>query len=165
VNATKGEQISRARSVHLAQPVIAAAKAKRDNPNAADYTSPFVNKASGNEQITGKVTATKPATKTDDLFKVQDSCPSSSSTDRPSSGDSVIAVAIPYDGFADGSEDVLVVVADSDGNALGKSSNADTYTTPLNKTGCFIVTVPLSKPLTSDPKVVVFAGSDYQALK
>ena len=60
---------------------------------------------------------------------------------------------------------LFVPLVSRDGNALGKSSNADTYTTPLNGTGCFVVTVPLTKPLTSDPKVVVFAGSDYQALK
>jgi S1-C subfamily serine protease len=166
VNVTKGEQISRARSIHLADPVIKAARDKRDHPDAELYESPWAPRSTGSEQVNGKVTVAKPATTTDDQFKVADTCPAAPSTSaRPSATDKVLGVAIPYSGFAADSEDVLVVVTDAAGNALGKGSNADTYTTPLSGSGCFVVTVPLDKPLTGDPKVAVFVGGDYSLVK
>jgi hypothetical protein len=60
---------------------------------------------------------------------------------------------------------VLVVVADKDGNPVGHVANADRYGTAVHGSGCFVVTVPLERALTSDPKVAVFVGGDYTVVR
>jgi len=53
----------------------------------------------GNERVSGRVRAAAPTTKEDRLFDVRDDCPSSGP--GAELGERVIAVAIPYDGFAE----------------------------------------------------------------
>lgn len=134
-----GDEVSQIRPIHLALDLIEAAR------QGNDYTSPFVTPAK-NEKITITGYATP-----GNAFST--ACRNRATDSLTSTFD--VSLMFDYEDFPVGHQDLVVVVLDEAGNALGSISSADDWPVKWNSEGCAVISVPLDTPFTPGTNLLI----------
>ncbi len=144
------------RPINLAQKLIAAAQA------GTGYESPFVQRLTGDEQLTDFV-AVSPVTT--EGFAAD--C-TKANTVKTEAGDTVLSFAFSYSGFAsDAHQDVAFVLVDDKADAaIGIESTSDQYPFRWHASGTACVTMPLDKALKAGASysLYLFAGPNSEPI-